>query len=135
MRIWIRAQRIAETGEGEAHEVIRGPSVNRHSHQKPGDTATGIGTAMVHQVRVPSWLDVARGYTGPAGRPAVLTGADLDQLPLPSIKAIDVLAVLDAGAVDPVRLNRAYYVGSTLQHRRRPTCCCAKASPPPAGSP
>ncbi|MFJ5221035.1 Ku protein [Streptomyces sp. NPDC088354] len=35
---------------------------------------------------------VARGYTDPGGRTVVLTDDDLDQLPLPSIKSVDVLA-------------------------------------------
>ncbi|MFF3256425.1 Ku protein [Actinacidiphila glaucinigra] len=55
---------------------------------------------------------VGRGYTDPQGRTVVLTEDDLAQLPLPSIKAIDVLAFVDAATIDPVRLSRAYLLGA-----------------------
>lgn len=56
--------------------------------------------------------DIAKGYEDDAGRTAVLTDADLGQLPLPSKKLIDVLAFVDAGDIDPLTLSRAYYVGA-----------------------
>ncbi|MFI8944125.1 Ku protein [Streptomyces syringium] len=39
---------------------------------------------------------------------AVLTDEDLDQLPLPSKKLIDVLAFVDAEEIDPIQLDKAY---------------------------
>ncbi|MEU2873049.1 Ku protein [Streptomyces olivoreticuli] len=50
---------------------------------------------------------VARGAEHD-GRKAVLTEADLDQLPLPSKKLIDVLAFIDADRIDPVQLDKPY---------------------------
>lgn len=56
------------------------------------------------------YADVARGYQDAAGRTAVLTEADMDALPLPSVKAIDVLAFVDAASIDPIQLSKAYYL-------------------------
>lgn len=43
------------------------------------------------------YRDLARGYTAPDGRQAILTDDDLeDELPLPSKRLIDVLAFVDA---------------------------------------
>jgi DNA end-binding protein Ku len=59
-----------------------------------------------------AYADIAKGYEDDAGRTAVLTDADLAQLPLPSKKLIDVLAFVDEGDIDPLSLSRAYYVGA-----------------------
>jgi DNA end-binding protein Ku len=56
--------------------------------------------------------EIAKGYDDGIGRTAVLTDADLAELPLPSKKLIDVLAFVDAGDIDPLALSRAYYVGA-----------------------
>ncbi|MET9881043.1 Ku protein [Actinacidiphila glaucinigra] len=54
---------------------------------------------------------LARGYTDPHGRTVVLTEDDLAELPLPSIKAVDVVAFVDAASVDPLQLSRSYFLG------------------------
>lgn len=58
---------------------------------------------------------IARGYTDHAGHRAILTDADMEQLPLPSKRLIDVLAFVDAASIDPLRLGRAYYVTAQSQ--------------------
>lgn len=59
-----------------------------------------------------AYAEIAKGYDDGIGRTAVLTDADLAELPLPSKKLIDVLAFVDAGDIDPLALSRAYYVGA-----------------------
>jgi DNA end-binding protein Ku len=59
-----------------------------------------------------AYAEIAKGYDDGTGRTAVLTDADLTELPLPSRKLIDVLAFVDAGEIDPLALSRAYYVGA-----------------------
>ncbi|WP_329318788.1 non-homologous end joining protein Ku [Streptomyces sp. NBC_01262] len=59
-----------------------------------------------------AYAEIAKGYDDGVGRTAVLTDADLAELPLPSKKLIDVLAFVDAGDIDPLALSRAYYVGA-----------------------
>lgn len=64
--------------------------------------------------------DIAKGYQDPAGRTAVLTEADFDQLPLPSVKAIDVLAFVDATDIDWLSLSRAYYLTADTPSAAKP---------------
>jgi DNA end-binding protein Ku len=59
-----------------------------------------------------AYAEIAKGYDDGVGRTAVLTDADLAELPLPSKKLIDVLAFVDAADIDPLALSRAYYVGA-----------------------
>ncbi|MFE6775796.1 Ku protein [Streptomyces sp. NPDC057702] len=66
------------------------------------------------------YADIARGYEDVDGRTAVLTEDDLTQLPLPSKQLIDVIAFIDADAVDPLRLSRAYYVGADSTAAAKP---------------
>ncbi|MGW2600021.1 non-homologous end joining protein Ku [Streptomyces klenkii] len=44
------------------------------------------------------------------GRQAVLTEAEMERLPLPTKKLIDVLAFIDAARIDPIQLSRPYYL-------------------------
>ena len=56
--------------------------------------------------------EVARGWESDDGRVVVLSDDDLTDLPLPSSpKAIDVLAFVPANQVDPLLLNKPYYLG------------------------
>ncbi|MDX3075340.1 Ku protein [Streptomyces sp. MI02-7b] len=58
------------------------------------------------------YSEIAKGYEDESGRTAVLSDADLAELPLPSRKLIDVLAFVDTDEIDPLSLSRAYYVGA-----------------------
>lgn len=66
------------------------------------------------------YADIAKGYTDDAGRTAVLTEADLDQLPLPSMKVVDVLAFVDADTIDWLSLSRAYYLTADTPAAAKP---------------
>ncbi len=59
-----------------------------------------------------AYSEIAKGYQDDAGRVAVLTDADMAELPLPSKRLIDVLAFVDGDTIDPLHLSRAYYVGA-----------------------
>lgn len=63
-------------------------------------------------VEVP-YDQVARGYESPDGRVVVLTTEDLADLPLPTTKSIEVLGFVPADTIDPVALDRAYYLGAS----------------------
>ncbi len=56
------------------------------------------------------FADVAKGYELPDGEMIVLTDEDLDQLPLPTARSIEVLNFSPADQVDPILWNRSYYV-------------------------
>jgi DNA end-binding protein Ku len=54
--------------------------------------------------------DVAKGYELPSGEMVVLTDDDLAELPLPTTRNIEVLHFVPADQLDPILLNRSYYV-------------------------
>ncbi|MFI1169835.1 Ku protein [Streptomyces sp. NPDC020801] len=56
-----------------------------------------------------AYQDVARGVEMPDGTTAVLNDADLERLPLPTRRAIDVLGFIPADTIDPISYQRAYY--------------------------
>lgn len=64
--------------------------------------------------------DVARGYEAPDGRTVVLTPDDLADLPLTTAREIKVLGFLDAGRVDPINYDKAYYLGPSNPAAARP---------------
>lgn len=56
------------------------------------------------------YADIAKGYEAPDGRVAILTKEDLESLPLPTTKAVDVLSFVDADDIDPAYFDRTYYL-------------------------
>ena len=54
--------------------------------------------------------DVAKGYELPDGEMVVLTDEDMAELPLPTTRSIEVLHFLPEEQLDPILLNRSYYV-------------------------
>jgi DNA end-binding protein Ku len=54
--------------------------------------------------------DIVRGYETADGRVAVVTDEDLDGLPLPTARTIEVSGFIDLAAVDPLRRGRTYYL-------------------------
>jgi DNA end-binding protein Ku len=54
--------------------------------------------------------DVAKGYELPTGEMVVLTDEDLAELPLPTTRSIEVLHFLPEEQLDPILLNRSYFV-------------------------
>jgi DNA end-binding protein Ku len=54
--------------------------------------------------------DVAKGYELPTGEMVVLTDEDMAELPLPTTRNIEVLHFLPAEQLDPILLNRSYFV-------------------------
>jgi DNA end-binding protein Ku len=54
--------------------------------------------------------DVAKGYELPTGEMVVLTEEDLAELPLPTTRSIEVLHFLPEEQLDPILLNRSYFV-------------------------
>jgi DNA end-binding protein Ku len=54
--------------------------------------------------------DIVRGYETADGRIAVVTDEDLDGLPLPTARTIEVGGFIDLAAVDPLRRGKSYYL-------------------------
>jgi len=57
-----------------------------------------------------AYSDIAKGYELPDGDMVVLTDEDLDKLPLPSTKAVDVLQFVPAEEIDAIQTARSYYL-------------------------
>lgn len=53
---------------------------------------------------------VAKGFELPTGEMIVLTDEDFADLPLPTTRSIEVLHFMPADQLDPILLNRSYYV-------------------------
>ena len=56
------------------------------------------------------YADVAKGYELEDGRMVVLTDEDFAELPLPTARSIEVLNFTPADQIDPILMNRSYYV-------------------------
>lgn len=56
------------------------------------------------------FADIAKAYTAADGRVAVLDKSDLEDLPLPSVKGVEVIEFVDADQIDPMTLEKCYYL-------------------------
>jgi DNA end-binding protein Ku len=70
-------------------------------------------------IEVP-YEEVTRGYEAPDGRVVVLSDADLADLPMPAARSIEVLAFVDADRIDPLTLDKGYFLGSGEAFAARP---------------
>ncbi|TSB15972.1 Ku protein [Streptomyces benahoarensis] len=55
--------------------------------------------------------EIGRGYRATDDTIVPVTDEDLSHLPLPTTKTLTILAFLDAGEIDPLQMDRAYYLG------------------------
>ncbi|MEC4015492.1 non-homologous end joining protein Ku [Streptomyces sp. H27-D2] len=95
-------------------------SVQLHQvHMKDGGRIRMKRTCEVCEEQV-DYADVAKGYQDDEGNTAVLTDADMAELPLPSKRLIDVLAFIDADRIDPVRLAGPYYISAESAAANKP---------------
>lgn len=75
---------------------------------------------------VPEW-EIARGWEAPDGRMVVLRDEDLDHLPLPARKVVDIVGFVDAADVDPLLYERGYYAAPDGQAALRPYALLVEA--------
>ncbi len=57
-----------------------------------------------------AYSDIAKGYDLGGGEMVVLTDEDMDSLPLPSTKAVEVLQFIPADQYDPIATAKSYYL-------------------------
>ncbi|MFF3257243.1 Ku protein [Actinacidiphila glaucinigra] len=77
-------------------------------------------------VEVPQ-SEIARGWERPDGRTVVLLDEDLDALPLPTKRTVDVLGFVDERDVDPVLYSKPYWVGAAGEQGQRPYALLVEA--------
>ncbi|WP_420877921.1 Ku protein [Streptomyces agglomeratus] len=56
--------------------------------------------------------EIGRGYEISKDQVVEVTDADLDALPLPTAKAIEIVAFVPAESVDPIRIGDSYYLAA-----------------------
>jgi DNA end-binding protein Ku len=81
----------------------------RQVHREDGGRIRFRRVCSIDGAEVP-YEDVAKGYELSTGEMVVLTDEDLADLPLPSTRSIEVLHFLPAEQLDPILLNRSYFV-------------------------
>lgn len=57
--------------------------------------------------------EVGRGYETAVGTLIPVTDEDLDRLPLPTAKTIDIVAFVPAASIDPMAIGASYYVAAS----------------------
>jgi DNA end-binding protein Ku len=81
----------------------------RQVHREDGGRIRFRRVCSLDGAEVP-YEDVAKGFELPGGEMVVLTDDDLADLPLASSKSIEVMHFAPADQLDPILLNRSYYV-------------------------
>ncbi|MGW7001369.1 non-homologous end joining protein Ku [Streptomyces sp. NPDC054933] len=71
--------------------------------------------------------EIARGWQTPDGRMVVLRNEDLDDLPLPTRKSIEVLGFVSDTDVDPLMYARPYYASPNGAAAERPYALLVEA--------
>ncbi|WP_327267083.1 non-homologous end joining protein Ku, partial [Streptomyces sp. NBC_01232] len=57
--------------------------------------------------------DIVRGYETATGTLVPVTDQDLDNLPLPTAKAIEIVSFVPAASIDPIQIGASYYLAAT----------------------
>jgi DNA end-binding protein Ku len=81
----------------------------RQVHRTDGGRIRFRRVCSVDGEEVP-YEDVAKGYELPTGEMVVLTDEDMADLPLPTARSIEVVHFMPAEQLDPILLNRSYFV-------------------------
>ncbi|RST20999.1 Ku protein [Streptomyces sp. WAC04770] len=71
--------------------------------------------------------EIGKGYEIAKGRTVPVTDEELEQMPLPTAKAIEIEAFVDADSIDPVRISDSYYLAADGQVAAKPYTLLRKA--------
>ena len=81
----------------------------RQVHREDGGRVRFRRFCTIDEQEVP-YEDIAKGYELPGGEIVVLTEEDMAELPLPTTRNIEVVQFCPAEQLDPILLNKSYYV-------------------------
>jgi DNA end-binding protein Ku len=81
----------------------------RQVHREDGGRIRFRRFCSIDEQEVP-YEDIAKGYELAGGEMVVLTEEDMAELPLPTTKSIEVVQFCPIEQLDPILLNRSYYV-------------------------
>jgi DNA end-binding protein Ku len=71
--------------------------------------------------------EIGKGYEVAEDRTVPVTDEELDRMPLPTAKAIEIVAFVEADAIDPVRISDSYYLAVDGQVAAKPYTLLRKA--------
>ncbi|MFJ9195458.1 non-homologous end joining protein Ku [Streptomyces globisporus] len=71
--------------------------------------------------------EIGKGYEIAKDQTVAVTDEELEQMPLPTAKAIEIAAFVDAGTIDPVRISDSYYLAADGQVAAKPYTLLRKA--------
>ncbi|KPC81344.1 MULTISPECIES: Ku protein [Streptomyces] len=71
--------------------------------------------------------EIGKGYEVARDRTVPVTDEELDRMPLPTAKAIEIVAFVEADSIDPVRISDSYYLAVDGQVAAKPYTLLRKA--------
>ncbi|MFE1479012.1 Ku protein [Streptomyces cyaneofuscatus] len=77
--------------------------------------------------QVVSQDEIGKGYGVSKDETVAVTDEGLEQMPLPTAKAIEIVAFVDADTIDPVRISDSYYLAVDGQVAAKPYTLLRKA--------
>ncbi|MET9589487.1 Ku protein [Streptomyces sp. NPDC006516] len=91
-------------------------------HQYHREDMGRIRTRKVCEVdgKVLSQDEIGKGYEVAKDRTVPVTDEELDRMPLPTAKAIEIVAFVEADSIDPVRISESYYLAVDGQVAAKP---------------
>ncbi|MFK0187881.1 Ku protein [Streptomyces rubiginosohelvolus] len=96
------------------------------------DRDTDMGRVRTRKVcelddQVVSPDEIGKGYEIAKDETVPVTDEELEQMPLPTAKAIEIAAFVDADTIDPVRISDSYYLAADGQVAAKPYTLLRKA--------
>ncbi|MFE8977595.1 Ku protein [Streptomyces cyaneofuscatus] len=71
--------------------------------------------------------EIGKGYEVSKDETVAVTDEELEQMPLPTAKAIEIVAFVDGNTIDPVRISDSYYLAVDGQVAAKPYTLLRKA--------
>ncbi|WP_331737222.1 Ku protein (plasmid) [Streptomyces sp. NBC_00984] len=71
--------------------------------------------------------EIGKGYEVTKDEVVPVTDEELDEMPLPTAKAIEIVAFVDADSIDPIRISDSYYLAIDGQVAAKPYTLLRKA--------
>ncbi|MER5675445.1 MULTISPECIES: non-homologous end joining protein Ku [Streptomyces] len=98
-------------------------------HQYHREDMGRIRTRKVCEIdgEVLSQEEIGKGYEIAKDRTVPVTDEELDRMPLPTAKAIEIVAFVEADSIDPVRISDSYYLAVDGQVAAKPYALLRKA--------
>lgn len=88
-------------------------------HEKDGGRIRYRKVCELEDTEVPQ-DEIGKGYQAASDLIVPLTDADLASLPLPTAKTLTILAFVDAAEIDPLQMDKAYYLGANGPSAAKP---------------